>query len=404
MSNRHSHSVSTRIVFGIYIFFSCCLAVQSIRAQGVMTEEPHLGMAIRDITVSHDHPYTDHISMEGDATDKDIMVKFVFDEAANQLTVSLISHRMIFVFREDVRFKPLIKGRQIRPDQLPYVVAYDPTDQFKISKQFKSTVPKPRKLYVFHRWIDYEGLQPAPQEYAMVNDYISQTFDIQKKGHTVVVKLRDVMLMNDISKHLNKRLYEIPFGRDLYTEYHVNIQRNPCFGLEEDVASAKAAVDGIRKSFTNFKRKFGNGVVSSQESMAVFEELKETLQKQYPHKEIQSPCPDIQQAWENYNAYTDSITRITCKIVDPNARKGLLGEGVNDKMLLSKARQIDSSVSRWLLSKDPLERRDIILNVEDIIKSINAAVSSQGIYTPEQREALRVFREAERYFKNNCHR
>ena len=172
--------------------------------------------------------------------------------------------------------------------------------------------------------------------------------------------------------------------------------------MEEDVASVKAAVDGIRKSFTNFKRKFGNGVVSSQESMAVFEELKETLQKQYPHKEIQSPCPDIQQAWEDYNAYTDSITRITCKIVDPNTRKGLLGEGVNDKM--SKARQIDSSVSRWLLSKDPLERRDIILNVEDIIKNINAAVSSQGIYTPEQREALRVFREAERYFKNNCHR
>jgi hypothetical protein len=122
-----------------------------------------MAQTVKHITVSQDQAYTDHISLEGDATDKDIMVKFVFDEAANQLTVSLISYRMIFVFREDIRFKPLIKGRRIRPDQLPYVVNYDPSDQFRISKLFKSTVPKPRKQYVFHRWLDYEGLQPAPQ-------------------------------------------------------------------------------------------------------------------------------------------------------------------------------------------------------------------------------------------------
>ena len=100
---------------------------------------------VKYITVSQEQPYTDHISLEGDATDKDIMVKFVFDEAANQLTVSLISHRMIFVFREDIRFKPLVKGRKIRPEQLPYVVTYDPKDQYRISKLFKATVPKPCK-------------------------------------------------------------------------------------------------------------------------------------------------------------------------------------------------------------------------------------------------------------------
>ena len=404
MSNQHSHSVSRRIVCGIYILLSCCFGVQGIRGQGLLSDEQSLRMTVKEITVSQDQPYTDHISMEGDATDKDIMVKFVFDEAANQLTVNLISHRMIFVFREDVRFKPLIKGRRLRPDQLPYVVTYDPTDRYMISKPFRNTVPKPRKQYVFHRWIDYEGLQPAPQEYSMTNDYISQTFDIQKKSNSVVVRLRDVMLMNDISKHLNKRLYEIPFGRDLYTEYLVTIERNPCFGLDEDVESAKAAVDGIRKSFTNLKKKFGSGVVSSQESLSVFEELKETLQKQYTQKEVQSACPDIQQAWEEYNAYTDSIAHMTCRVVDTDARKGLLGEGVSDKTLLSKARQIDVSVSRWLMSNDPIERRDIILNVEEIIRSINTAVATQGVYTAEQREALRVFREAERYFKNNCYR
>ena len=372
MSNRYSNSVSRRIVCGIYILVLCCFASHSTRAQVTTVDEQKLPMTIRNITVSQDNPYTDHISMEGDATDKDIMVKFVFDEAAN------------------------------RPDQLPYVVAFDPTDPFKISKLFKSTVPKPRKQYVFHRWIDYEGLQPAPQEYSMVNDFISQTFDIQKKGNSVIVKLRDIMLMSDISKHLNKRKYEIGFGRDLFTEYHVNIQRNPCFGMDEDIASAQAALDGIRKSFTSLKKKFGSGIVTSQESLTVFEELQETLMKQYPLKDAQSACPDLQQALETYNMYTDSIAKMQCKVVDENAGKGMMGEGINDRMLLSKARQIDSSVARWLLSNDPVERRDIISNVEDIIKKTNEDITSQGIYTKEQREALAVFREAERYFKNNC--
>ncbi|MBR0180977.1 MAG: hypothetical protein IJQ04_04855 [Prevotella sp.] len=359
-------------------------------------------MNVRDITVSQDQPYTDHVSMEGDATDKDIMVKFVFDEAANQLTVSLISYRMIFVFREDVRYKPLIKGRTIRPDQLPYVVAFDPSDKFRISKLFKSTVPKPRKQYVFHRWIDYERLQPAPQEYSMVNDYISQTFDIQNKSNSVVVKLRDVMLMNDISKHLNKRQYEIGFGRDLYTEYRVNIQRNPCFGMEENIASAKAALEGISKSFHSMKEKYGSGTVSSEDLLTVFKELQATLKKQYPRKDTLTSCPELQQIFEKYNMYADSIARMKCKLVDTSAEKGMLSNGVSERMLLSKARVIDSSVARWLLSADPLERRDIIKNIDNIIKTMNEDIKSQGVYTKEQREALSVFREAERYYRNNC--
>lgn len=363
---------------------------------------PGRAMTVRSITVSHDHPYTDHISMEGDATDKDIMVKFVFDETANQLTVTLISHRMIFVFREDVRYSPLIKRRTLRPDQLPYVVAFDPADRFRISKLFKSTVPKPRKQFVFHRWIDYEGLQPAPQEYSMVNDYISQTFDIHRKSDSVVVRLRDVMLMDDISRHLNKRRYEIGFGRDLFTEYHITIERNPCFGMDEEIASAQAALEGIRKSYKSMKKRFGSGTVSSLENLTVFEDMQETLQKQYPRKDSQSACPDLLEALETYNMYTDSINGMSCKWVEATSSKGMMGEGINDRSILAKARQIDSSVARWLLSTDPIERRDIIMGIEDIIKNVDASVSSQGVYTKEQREALSVFRAAVRYYRNNC--
>ena len=256
----YNKNIGKRLVISVLLFH-------------LFTFLPLSAQTVKNIAVSQEQSYTDHISLEGDVTDKDIMVKFVFDEAANQLTVTLISHRMIFVFREDVRFKPLIKGRRLRPDQLPYVVTYEPKDQYRISKLFKTTVPKPTKKYVFHRWIDYEGLQPAPQEYAMVNDYISQTFDILKKSNSVVVRLRDVMLMNDVSKHINKRRFEIPFGRDLYTEYHVDIQRNPCFGLDEDIASAKAALEGVRKSYNNLRKSFGSGTVDSEESLKTFQDL-----------------------------------------------------------------------------------------------------------------------------------
>ena len=364
---------------------------------------PLSAQTVKNITVSQEQSYTDHISLEGDVTDKDIMVKFVFDEATNQLTVTLISHRMIFVFREDVRFKPLIKGRKLRPDQLPYVVTYEPKDQYRISKLFKSTVPRPTKKYVFHRWIDYEGLQPVPQEYAMVNDYITQTFDILKKGSSVVVRLRDVMLMNDVSKHINKRRYEIPFGRDLYTEYHVDIQRNPCFGLDEDIASAKAALDGIRKSYNSLRKSYGNGTVDNQESLKLFEDLKNQITAQYPRKDEQSPCPDIQQALDAYNAYTDSISSMNCKVAASSLPK-IAGDGISSRMLMTKTRQIDAAVTRYLLSTDPIERRDIIMQTENTIKACNETINSQGVYTAEQRQAVQLFREAERYFRNNCNR
>ena len=357
---------------------------------------------VKQITVSADSPYTDHVSLENDVTDKDIMVKFVFDEAANQLSVSLISHRMIFVFREDVRYKPLIKGRKIRPDLLPYVVTYDPKEKYMISKLFSSTVPKPRKHYVFHRWIDYEGIQPVPQEYAMTNDYISQTFDILQKRTSVVVRLRDVMLMNDISKHLNKRRYEIPFGRDLYTEYQVYIQRNPCFGQEEDITSAQTALENVSKSYKNFKKRFGRGVVTSSENLTAFQDMKEMLQKQFPRKEVQHPCSDVQQALENYNAYIDSIANIKCELrEEPQGLATQVG-GVNAKVLLAKAKQVDAAVARWLLSNDPIERRDIVLQTENTIKTTNDEGRSEGVFTAEQRQALAVFRKAESYFKTNC--
>ena len=176
---------------------------------------------VRTIQVAQGASYTDHISLKEDSKDMDLMVKFVFNEENNTLTVTLISYRMLFVFWDNVHYKPLIKGRTLRPDQLPYVVETKPKDKYKVTKLFRATIPEPRQDFFFQRWIDYEGLQPTPQDYKMVNDYITQPFDIQNKRTDVTVRLHDVFLMDKIEKKKYNR-YDIPFGRDLDLVYPGN--------------------------------------------------------------------------------------------------------------------------------------------------------------------------------------
>ena len=378
----------------IYGLLLSCLVLQGLSAQ-----------TVRNITVSQDTAYTDHISLEVDSRDKDVMVKFVFDEAANTLTVNLISYRTMFVFREDVRFKPTIKGRTLRPDQLPYVVTFDPSEKYTISKLFKSTVPRPRKKYVFKRWVDYEGLQPAPQEYAMVNDYVSQTFDILGKRNQVKVTLRDIMLMDDISKHPNKKRYEISYGRDMFREYNIQILRNPCFGLDEDMAAAKKAKEAVKNAYASIKGKFGKGEVGSQEILASFKDMQAMLLTQYPAKELKSDCPDFQNIWDSYNAYVDSIASMRCVIAATSVNGGITvgQEGVSAKLLHNRARQIDAMVTRWLISNDPIERRDIVKQCDSIIQGVKELLTKQGgARTSEQLRALEVFREAEQYYRLKC--
>ena len=348
-----------RIKYKIILILLCCLGWVRLQAQ-----------TVRTITVGQGSSYTDHLSLKEDAKDMDLMVKFVFNENDNTLSVTLISYRTLFVFWDDVHFKPLIKGRKIRPKQLPYVVEANPSDKFKVTTKFKASIPKPVSDFYFRRWVEYEGLQPAPQEYKMVNDFITQTFDIQNKRNLVTVRLRDIFLMDKIEKK-KYNLYEIPLGRDLNLEYQVTIMRNPCFGLDEDIASAKKALESVLGQFEK--------------------------------KDIQSACPEIQNGWDEYNNYVDSIAnlKITLEIVDKL-------DGVGDvsadrlKILIAKSRQLDGIVSRWLVSYDPIQRRDLINQGNNIVKEMDALIGKRTGHTAEQQKAIAMFRAAERYFRNTC--
>ena len=375
----------------IIILLSCWLWLIGVQAQ-----------TVRSISVAQGASYTDHISLKEDSKDMDLMVKFVFSEETNTLTVTLISYRSLFVFWDNVHYKPLFKGRKLRPDQLPYVVEYDPKDKYKATKLFKATVPKPRSEFYFKRWIDYEGLQPAPQDYKMVNDYIAQTFDIPNKRTQVTVKLHDVFLMDKTEKKKYNR-YDIPFGRDLDLVYQIQIVRNPCFGMDEDVAAAKNALDGVSKNYRSFKGKYKSGVVGSEESLNLFKELKSTLQQQFQYHDGQSDCQDVQMAWDNYNNYVDSIGAMKCVVQSNDVLEGsggMASEGIT--ILITKSRQIDRLVSRWLISVDPIERRDLETQCESLIAEMNALIGKRTGGTPEQRQAIATFRAAERYYQTTC--
>ena len=164
----------------------------------------------------------------------------------------------------------------------------------------------------------------------------------------------------------------------------------------------KLIVESISKGYASIKEKYGSGKVASKASLSVFQEMKDLLIKQFPHKDMQSPCPDIQQTWDEYNQIVSSISSMTCEVTSSSGNAIAGGEGVSAKLLLNKARQIDAFVSRWLMSNDVIERRDIIQQCESTIQSVNAAVKEQGVRTTEQQQALNVFREAVRYYQSKC--
>ena len=71
----------------IILLLAGCLWMLATQAQIVKT-----------ITVAQGKSYTDHISLKPDSKDMDLMVKFVFSEDANTLTVTLISYRSLCGF------------------------------------------------------------------------------------------------------------------------------------------------------------------------------------------------------------------------------------------------------------------------------------------------------------------
>lgn len=401
----HTHHIQSMLISLLICGFSAITRAQTVK----------------EITVSQGNSYTDHISLKEDTKDMDLMAKFVFNEATNTLSVSLISYRDLFVFQTDTPCKQAIRGRKIKPEKLPFVVNTAPGMKYLLTKEYWKAIPAPKSKHVFKKWIEYSGLHPIPTEYKMVNDYIQQDFTILNKADAVSLTLHDVMMMEqEASDKPKKAQYDVVWGKDLNITYHIYIERNPCFGMEEEIAAAGKLLESIKAGFKNLSAHFGSGIVSNRESLDNFKEMKQLLLGQYPTKTEKSACPEIQSNWDKYNLYRDSICNLKCRIRSAasihysggsktkgigskrsSARQGT-GEGMNAGFILTQARRIDSAVARWLVSKDRTERADLIKQCQEIIRMMKTTVAQKGINGANQRNALNIFNQAVAYYHNTC--
>lgn len=372
------------------LFFIFTITAMSLQAQ-----------TVRDITVSYDKSYTDHVSLASDSRDMDLMVKFIFDEDKNQLTVSLISYRYLFVFREDARYGTIIHHNRLDPEDLPYVAEFPEKSRFLLSKGFRKSIPKPQKDYIFRKWIEYRGLQPVAMKYKMVNDYIEQTFDVTNYGKNVMVKLGDVYLMDKTPTKKHPDDFTFVAGKNINIEYRITIVRNPCFGLEAEIEVTQNTLSAVKEAYSNYKNIYASGQTDDERIYNSFHDMKGVLLKQFPPKKSESTCPAIKELWDEYDCYVDSIASM--KFILNKIEEGE-GKPVNFDISLvsSMARQLDRNVSRWLLSKDAVERQDLEKECEDIIIEINGIIGKSSGSTPEQKKAVAIFRQAEAYYRATC--
>ena len=250
---------------------------------------------VKDVTVSGKESFTDHLSLASDSKDMDVMVKFVFDEAKEALTVSLISYRNLFVFRDDIRYKGVVSRyrHRLKYDKFPYVVTADEGQQFRLSNALLRTLSSPHRKYIFHRWIDYDGLIPQPVEYKMVNEVVEQTFDIKNKQDNVVVMLHDIYVMDSDARKSSR--FWLVSGKDVDIRYRITLQRDPCFGKDDDLKTARQSLADVRQAMAPFLKVFGKGQATSQDQLDLFNKSKERLLQQFPSRTSDSRCEELQQ-------------------------------------------------------------------------------------------------------------
>jgi hypothetical protein len=159
-------------------------------------------------------------------------------------------------------------------------------------------------------------------------------------------------------------------------------------------------------SYKNLKKKYGKGKVGSEDALKQFQDIKSVLTAQFTKDTIDSPCPDIQKVRDQYNLVVDSINSLNVKIETiSEAADGIMGakgRALNTKIILSNARQIDQNVARWLRSRDEVEREDIKSQSLGIIKDTKLLINASSVQTAEERNAINIFRQAERYFNKSC--
>ena len=369
---------------------------------------------IKQIKVSADSTYTDHIALKEDSNDMDLIVKIMFDEGKNTLSLSIISYRSLFVFQSETLCSQIKSvwccDHRLKTDKLPFVVSTEPDAKYYFSKQYWKTIPKPKRKHVFHKWLTYPSydLQPIPTEYKMVNEFITQEFNLLDNCSSTSITLGDVMMLEKRDTKPGKpSKYDIVWGKDLQMTYSITIERNPCFGLDKEIQAAHEKVDKMTLAYGIFMNRYGSGTVKSAADLEQFNATKKEFLANVSYVDTISPCPKIQSCNDSINMYLDKISALRCSVATPVTVGGVrsipVANTLNAGFVTTQARRIDDAVSRWLVSTDKIEKSDLIKQCEEIIAIVQPMLGAKS-YNASQLNAISLFKQAVSYYKRTCKR
>ena len=350
------------------------------------------------ISVAYGQPYTETISLNQDTMEMDVLLRIVFDEPSNALTISLEACHKLFVFQTPVKYRQVVRWSKLKPQLFPYVISSKPGTSYKLTRKLKAQMPGCNKKFVFNRWLEYEGLRPQPTDNKMVNDYIEQKFDIVNMDTVVFISLHDVLVMEP--SHRKRNRYNMLYLSRLDRKYRIRIERNPCWGKSKDIESARASAEAIRIGYKNLHERYTSEEGMSVESMQFLEEMRNLLKEQFPRRTDTHSCPIMMKYIKEYNDYVDSIhclkgNNTTNKSVRPNMP-------LSAERIMAIAKMIDRNVMRWIVSADNVEKEDLITRCRTLLDEVNQHLRMNVTLTEEQQKAITVFIKAEKYFETTC--
>lgn len=383
------------------LFMACCAAL----AQAQET---------RNVRVSADKPYQDKILIAFDDKGLELDLTLAFDEAANKLVLTMSGNRDLMALSRDISYKdvfhhPFLGKRQLHAEKLQYKVLVEPNSRYYLRKSVYKSYRKNRRHHLVNAWVEPDSTSltfalPAVADSFRIPELcqrvLAERFDVIPGASDVALRLRNIMVVDELKASHDKREYEIVLDHDLDLTFRITLVRNPCHGQEEVLEAVNVRLIEVREAYQKLHRICPSGKAGTAEEVEVFKQHQEFLLSKFQPIEATSSCADVNMARDNYNNYVDSITSLRCAVPVELTEEGsmLYGTGISPEALIQAARQLDKLVAQNLVAKNEMERRDIYFMGRDIINVTKQGVEEKGIYNEEQRRAYGIFDTASKYF------
>lgn len=350
------------------------------------------------LRLSAEQSITDHIDIQTSRGDNvGMIVKIVFLEDENAVSVSLISYHTIFALWNDTPYRSAVNWfSRLIPHKLPFANECDENARFKIASSTKKDLKrytKHKRKYVMRQTLRATGAFPLETPTKIVNDVIEQKFLIN--GDTtnhISIHLGDLLFMEN--RKPMKEKYHIFAYSKLDKGYKIEIERDHCLNREGDIEAVTTTFNALQSSLASLNEMKSNTSISNTvEKKELFDKLKEIAVKRFPKNLKEDKCDVIQDLYTRYNILVDSLQNIRLTVdVKSNV--------ADDKYIRDRTRQLDKTLSVMQCSTDVAERLQMKKECENIISEVNLYIASVEIIDDKAIRAVEMFYRAEKVFIN----